>query len=92
MIPVTVPVTLSATDTTIPVMVGELSADIPVAIGVQVVVVGADNFDGEYEYTPSEEMQVIPIYGKRATQDITINPIPSNYGRIDWNGAVLTVS
>ena len=48
-------------------------------------------FTGDYEYTPSEETQTIPINGKRATQDITINPIPSNYGRISWNGTTLTV-
>ena len=49
-------------------------------------------FHGEYEYTPSLETQTIAINGKRATQDIIINPIPSNYGLITWNGTVLTVS
>ena len=24
--------------------------------------------------------------------DITVHPIPSNYGLVEWNGAVLTVS
>ena len=49
-------------------------------------------FAGPYEYTPSEETQTIGINGYRATRNITINPIPSNYGLITWNGAYLTVS
>ena len=52
----------------------------------------ADPFEGDYEYTPSEETQTIQIAGKTAAENITINPIPSNYGLITWNGAVLTVS
>ena len=51
-----------------------------------------DFFDGPYEYTPTEETQTIPITMKVASEDIVINPIPSNYGRITWNGAVLSVS
>lgn len=49
-------------------------------------------FTGEYEYTPTEDTQTIAIQGKRATQDIVINPIPSNYGLITWNGTTITVS
>ena len=49
-------------------------------------------FDGSYEYTPSAEEQTIPIDGMVAEQNITINPIPSNYGLITWNGSIITVS
>lgn len=49
-------------------------------------------FDGAYEYTPTRETQVVLIDGKKATDNITINPIPSNYGLITWDGSVLTVS
>lgn len=52
----------------------------------------APPFTGEYEYTPTEETQTIPINGKRATQNITINPIPNNYGLITWDGTTITVS
>lgn len=53
---------------------------------------GANPYEGEYEFTPSAETQVIEIEGKRATQDITINPIPSNYGLITYSGSGITVS
>lgn len=51
-----------------------------------------ESFDGAYEYTPTREAQVVLIEGKKATDNITINPIPSNYGLITWDGSVLTVS
>ena len=51
-----------------------------------------DPYEGEYEFTPSAETQTIPIAGMTARGDITINPIPSNYGLITWNGEYLTVS
>ncbi len=49
-------------------------------------------FSGAYEYTPTSQTQTIDIGGMAARQDIVINPIPSNYGLITWNGSTLTVS
>lgn len=49
-------------------------------------------YDGAYEWTPSESVQTIEIANKKALDNITINPIPSNYGLITWNGSTLTVS
>lgn len=51
-----------------------------------------DYYTGSYEFTPSAERQTIEIDQLTASQNITINPIPSNYGLITWNGATLTVS
>ena len=51
-----------------------------------------EEYTGAYEFTPTQGTQVIEIANKKATADITINPIPSNYGLITWNGSVLTVS
>ena len=49
-------------------------------------------YTGAYTFTPTTSTQTIEIDGKTASQDITINPIPSNYGLITWNGSTLTVS
>lgn len=48
-------------------------------------------YDGPYEYEPSEEGQTVRTGGFALSEDITIRPIPSNYGRIAYNGSVLTV-
>lgn len=53
---------------------------------------GAIWYNGPYDFTPSTARQTIEIANKTAIDDITIEPIPSNYGLITWNGAVLTVS
>lgn len=52
----------------------------------------ADEFEGAYEYTPTQNTQIIEIAQKKAVQNITINPIPQNYGLITWNGAYLHIS
>ena len=49
-------------------------------------------YDGPYEFTPTQETQTIEIEQKMATADIIINPIPSQYGLVTWNGSYLTVS
>ncbi len=49
-------------------------------------------YKGSYVFTPTQDNQSIPISGLMATKDITINPIPHNYGLITWDGSVLTVS
>lgn len=54
--------------------------------------VSVENYEGEYTFTPGEEAQTIPVEGYRMMHDIKINPIPSNYGKITYNGAILTVS
>lgn len=49
-------------------------------------------YDGPYEFTPTTTAQTVSIADKRALTDITINPIPSYYGLITWDGSTLTVS
>lgn len=53
--------------------------------------VGAEFYHGSYEWTPTEDTQTIEIDGLTALENIVINPIPQNYGRIDWNGVRLKV-
>lgn len=52
----------------------------------------AYNYDGPYEVTPSQSTQTLPTANKTLLNNVTVNPIPSNYGLITWNGSVLTVS
>lgn len=54
-------------------------------------VVGTEYYYGEYDFTPGEETQEIEISGLTALHNITIEPVPSNYGRIDWNGSRIKV-
>lgn len=49
-------------------------------------------YDGPTEVTPTQETQVLYTANKTVLSNITVNPIPSNYGLITWNGSTLTVS
>ena len=50
------------------------------------------SYTGPYEVTPSSETQTLETDSFYMNGNITINPIPSNYGLITWNGSSLTVS
>lgn len=49
-------------------------------------------YDGPYTITPSSTQRVLHVAGMDMTSDITINPIPSNYGLVTWDGSILTIS
>lgn len=51
-----------------------------------------DDYAGSYEVTPSGVTQTLLTEGLRMKHNVTINPVPSNYGRITWNGSTITVS
>lgn len=52
---------------------------------------GAPAYKGQTVFTPSDQAQIVPVSGYRMKADITIEAIPSNYGRILWNGSYLKV-
>lgn len=49
-------------------------------------------YHGATEVTPTSETQTLYTGGKAVLRDIIINPIPNNYGLVEYNGAYLTVS
>lgn len=51
-----------------------------------------DPYTGDYSVIPSGEAQVLLTKDLRMTDNVTVEPIPSNYGLITWNGSVITVS
>ena len=57
------------------------------------VIYGTDipPYEGEYTVTPSEVTQTLPTSGTKLDQDVVVEPIPSNYGRISYSGSVITV-
>lgn len=51
----------------------------------------AGDYMGEYNFTPTNETQEIPTADKTLTQNIIINPIPSNYGLVSYDGSILSI-
>lgn len=50
-----------------------------------------DAYKGDYKITPTSEEQVLKTKNKVLLNNVIVAPIPSNYGKISWNGATLTV-
>ena len=59
---------------------------------IEQVHIDGEYYDGPTAVTPTRETQVLNTMGKTVTQNITVNPIPKNYGLITWNGYKITVS
>ena len=49
-------------------------------------------YEGEYEVTPSAEAQTLETDSLYMRGNITVKPIPNNYGLITYNGSTITVS
>lgn len=67
-----------------------LGMDMSAALNVQVR--PSAQYQGDYVITPTSEVQVLETHNLVCVDNITINPVPSNYGLITWNGSTLTVS
>lgn len=72
--------------------VAENSVQVSFGVSTQIVTSTVSDYDGPYDFTPSSELQTIETTGFRMTDNVTINPIPNNYGLITWNGSIITVS
>ena len=77
------------------VLDGELSLNIPMdgEAGTVIKVTEHDLpvYTGATEVTPSEETQTLQTANRTVLQNIVVNPIPENYGRLLWTGNTLTV-
>ena len=68
---------------------GEKSVDVS---SEPITITGTEPYEGEYHVTPTQSTQTLLTEGLRMTQNVTIDPIPNNYGLITWNGSIITVS
>lgn len=59
---------------------------------IPVRVSDAPAYDGPYEVSAASWAQVLPTAGHVMTGNLTVRPVPSNYGLISWDGSTLTVS
>lgn len=78
------------------VLDGELSLDVQLDGEFGVVIGGGGGglpvYTGETTVTPTQQTQILETAEHSVLENITINPIPHNYGLITWDGSALTVS
>jgi hypothetical protein len=66
------------------------SVDLSMSVGVYAQI--GEHYHGAYTVTPTNQAQVLDTDALILDGNITINPIPSNYGLISWDGSTITVS
>lgn len=64
----------------------------PSTVSVTTGIATGTRYEGAYTVTPSGEPQVLRTALCTLSEDITIEAIPDNYGLVEWDGSVLTVS
>ena len=90
-VPYRVPLAVSTDGTAVNLGVLEpqsVALDMTVGVYAQI----GEHYHGAYEVTPSSEAQVLDTDTLILDGNITINPIPNNYGLISWDGSTITVS
>lgn len=78
------------TITTPAVLSGPLMAK--ARLGQTVVEHTGETYMGPYEVTPGPSAITLDTRHKFMSENVIVNPIPSNYGLVTWDGSVLTVS
>jgi hypothetical protein len=71
---------------------GPETYDMALGSAIQVTYLTGDIYEGAYAVVPTQQTQILQTKNKTLEDDVTIAPIPNNYGLITWNGSVLTVS
>ena len=66
--------------------------DIPLGMDTAIEHITGEHYSGPVVVTPGASVQTLSTAGLFVDEDITIEPIPSNYGLITWNGSFLMVS
>ena len=52
-------------------------------------IISGEHYTGPTEVTPNNTTQILPTSGLVVSTDIVVNPIPSNYGLVSYNGFYL---
>lgn len=69
-----------------------VGADGDMALAVGAEIYASSAYHGDYSVTPTNQAQTLPTAGHTLRGDIVVEPIPSNYGLITYNGSIITVS
>lgn len=59
---------------------------------VRTIWLNPDPYEGDYEFTPTRETQIVMTKHKTLDENIRINPIPQNYGLVTYNGSIITIT
>ena len=84
--------TVAASTVAVGLTVSSPSVAILAEPACKIITAAGRRYTGPTEITPTDAEQIIEIAGLMPADNITVHAIPTNYGRITWDGATLTVS
>lgn len=74
-------------------LIADNQESLPMDLGTPLVITGVfPDYEGVYHVTPSDEVQILSTRNTSMYENVTIDPIPSNYGRVTYNGTFITIS
>lgn len=90
----TIPITLDISPNVyeLTVSVDGVTIEQDMAMDMAVQTAAGEHYQGPVTITPGAQEQVLETAGLFVDSNITVAPIPNNYGLITWDGSVLTVS
>lgn len=91
-IPIVVEMTTAISAQAFSFTVSQETLSFELDVGTTIQPISGEHYEGPTEVIPAAEAQTLSTEGLFVDHDITIAPIPSNYGRISWDGSALTVS
>ena len=87
-----VPLKVEQSEVVVPFGIEPNTEIVPLALQTQIVVrADPTYYEGSYDITPTTEAQILPLTELTMREDLTIEPIPQNYGEIVWNGQYILV-
>ena len=88
---VTIPASVSRESMVYPVGYQKGAYAYEATMSTAIQIVDGEHYTGDYTVTPGETEQVLQTAGLVMEQSVTVEAIPSNYGRITWDGSTLRV-
>lgn len=74
-------------------MTGRLSGSVNIGGNMTIpAVVPPPTYEGAYEVTPGDEAVTLETEGLVMEHDVIVSAIPSNHGKVTYDGSTLTVS
>ena len=91
-LPITVALTVNASQTSYQLAVNSNLHTIALHSDTAFEIVDANIYTGSYEVTPTDQDQTLNTEGLMMSDNLAIKKIPTNYGKVSYNGSYLTVS
>ena len=90
--PIVIPMTVESDIVAFNMSVSSDVIAFAMSVGAAIYTSPVSDYEGPYSVIPTRSQQVLHTNNKRAISDIIVEPIPRNYGLVEYDGSHLTIS